>query len=135
MVLVLFLGGYEMKVIEEQMPGGSVETLLLAVLDAGPNYGYAIIKELNARANGILHLGEGTAYPVLYRLEEKKLVSSEWRLVGNGRNRKYYRLNSKGRRVLAANRQQWRRLALLMKRFSGSAPRLSPRLKLERVVL
>ena len=124
-----------MKVIGKQMPGGNVETLLLTVLEAGPSYGYAIVKELNERAKGILHLGEGTVYPVLYRLEGKKLVSSKWRLVGNGRNRKYYRLNAKGRRVLAANRQQWRRLALLMKRFSGSAPRLSPRLKLERVVL
>ena len=54
--------------LSKQTLDGNVETLILAVLEAGPSYGYAIVKELNDRAEGILQLGEGTIYPVLYRL-------------------------------------------------------------------
>ncbi len=102
--------------IRKQMLDGNVETLVLAVLEAGPSYGYKIVKELNERSEGILRLGEGTIYPVLYRLEEKKLVSAKWRLAENGRERKYYRLTTKGRKALAANLNQWQMLASVMRK-------------------
>ena len=105
-----------MRRINKQLLDGNVETLILAVLQAGPSYGYAIAKELNARSEGILALGEGTIYPVLHRLEQKGLLASKWRLADNGRRRKYYRLNPKGRRALAVNREQWDTLAAVMRR-------------------
>jgi len=95
------------------------QQVLLAVLQAGPSYGYAIAKELNARSEGILALGEGTIYPVLHRLEGKGLLASKWRLADNGRRRKYYRLNPKGRKALAINREQWDALAAVMRRVLG----------------
>ena len=63
-----------MRRLRKQTLDGNVETLLLAILQAGPSYGYAIVKELNERSEGILQLGEGTIYHVLHRLEEKKLA-------------------------------------------------------------
>jgi transcriptional regulator len=110
---------------------GNVETLILAILEAGPSYGYQIVKEINERAAGILQLGEGTVYPVLYRLEGKGLVSARWAAAENGRKRKYYRLNPKGRKALAANCRQWQLLAGLMKRvLRGTETRPSkPRLE------
>lgn len=108
-----------MRRINKQLLDGNVETLILAVLQAGPSYGYAIAKELNARSEGILALGEGTIYPVLHRLEQKGLLASKWRLADNGRRRKYYRLNPKGRRALAVNREQWDTLAAVMRRVLG----------------
>ena len=116
-----------MKPIRKQMLDGNVETMLLAILQAGPSYGYAIVKDLNARAKGILRLGDGKIYPVLYRLEEKKLISANWRTAENGRERKYYRLTAKGRKALAANCQQWRLLTLVMKEVLGSAESLLPK--------
>ncbi|MHC4644256.1 MAG: PadR family transcriptional regulator [Planctomycetota bacterium] len=115
-----------MKRIRKQTLDGNVETLILAVLEAGPNYGYAIVRELNTRAKGVLQLGEGTIYPVLHRMEDKRLISSSWRVSENGRERKYYRLTVKGRRALAANCQQWRLLTLIMKDVLGPAAELSP---------
>ncbi|MCK4957913.1 MAG: helix-turn-helix transcriptional regulator, partial [Planctomycetes bacterium] len=53
-----------MKKLRKQTLDGNVETLLLAILQSGPSYGYAIVKELDKRAEGILRLGEGTIYPV-----------------------------------------------------------------------
>lgn len=120
-----------MKRLQKQTLDGNVETMLLAVLEDGPSYGYAIVKELNSKADGILYLGEGTVYPVLHRLEEKRLVSASWRTAENGRQRKYYRLTNRGRKALAANCQQWRLLASVMKQVLGPAVKLSPKPRLK----
>ncbi|MHC4620125.1 MAG: PadR family transcriptional regulator [Planctomycetota bacterium] len=124
-----------MKLIRKQMLDGNVETMLLAVLEDGPSYGYAIVKELNKRAKGILRLGEGTVYPVLHRMEEKRWISANWRTADNNKQRKYYRLTSRGRKALAANCQQWRLLALVMKQVLGPAARLSPKPRLKGAVI
>ena len=112
--------------LSKQAFDGNVEALLLAILESGPSYGYAIVKELNLRAEGILKLGEGTVYPVLHRMEDKKLIAAKWRLAENGRQRKYYRLVPKGRKALAASREQWQTLSAVMAKVVGSAEKLSP---------
>ena len=117
--------------LRKQALDGNVETLLLAILEAGPSYGYAIAKELNGRCQGILQLGEGTIYPVLHRLEEKKFVSARWRLAENGRQRKYYRLTTKGRKALAANLNQWQMLASVMGKVLDSTEKLLPKPQLK----
>jgi PadR family transcriptional regulator, regulatory protein PadR len=110
---------------------GNVETLLLSVLEEGTSYGYAIVQELNKRAEGLLKLGEGTIYPVLHRLEERELITSEWQLAENARQRKYYRLAPKGKLALAENRQQWQMLIKVMKTVVESADNLTPKLELK----
>ncbi|MCK5001365.1 MAG: helix-turn-helix transcriptional regulator [Anaerohalosphaera sp.] len=119
-----------MKKLRKQTLDGNVETLLLSILESGPSYGYAIVKELNARAEGILKLGEGTIYPVLHRLEAKKLIASKWRLADNKRQRKYYRLTPKGRRAFANNLQQWQMLTMLIGKVVQTAEnKVIPHLK------
>jgi len=120
-------GRQKMTRLSKQTLDGNVETLILAVLESGPSYGYAIVKKLNERADGILQLGEGTIYPVLHRMEEKKLVASRWRLAENGRQRKYYRLVSKGHKALAVNRWQWQMLSAVMEKVLSSAPNFLPK--------
>lgn len=112
--------------LRKQALDGNVETLLLVILDEGPSYGYAVVQQLNERAAGILTLGEGTVYPVLHRLEEKKLIAATWRQAENGRNRKYYRLTSKGRKALVHNRQQWSALSQAMECFLGPLGKTEP---------
>ena len=98
---------------------GNVETLLLAILQNGPSYGYQIVQDLNEQAAGLLKMGEGTVYPVLHRLEERELITATWRDGDTGRKRKYYRLTSKGRRAQSANRQQWQSLVQVMETMLG----------------
>ena len=110
-----------MKKLRKQTLDGNVETLLLSILESGPSYGYAIVKELNGRADGILKLGEGTIYPVLHRLEEKKLIASKWCTAENNRQRKYYRLTPKGKKAFENNLQQWQMLTELMEKVVQTA--------------
>ena len=62
--------------IKKSMLDGNVETMLLSIIDRSPSYGYEIVRLLNEQSAGVLKLGEGTVYPVLHRLEKRKLISS-----------------------------------------------------------
>lgn len=121
--------------LKKQALDGNVETLLLTILESGPSYGYAIVKELNERAEGLLKLGEGTIYPVLHRLEEKKFIAAKWRSAETNRQRKYYRLTPKGRKALAANRHQWQILAEVMDKVIAASKKPVPVTQLKGVIV
>jgi PadR family transcriptional regulator, regulatory protein PadR len=86
---------------------GSSNSLLLCLLDKQPMYGYQIVKELEKKSQGYFKFKEGTLYPALHRLEKSGLISSEWEMLSNGRQRRYYSITDKGRATLAQEKTQW----------------------------
>jgi PadR family transcriptional regulator, regulatory protein PadR len=98
-----------MKVTNPNFQNGVPELLLLQLLAAREMYGYELVKEIQARTNGLLTFGEGCIYPILHYLEEKKLVKSQSREV-EGRSRNYYRLTSGGQRRLGELTADWSRV-------------------------
>ena len=70
-------------------------------------YGYQIVETLASESKGVFELGQSTLYPMLYNLEAKGLVASTNKKGDNGRNRRYYKLTSKGKKRLAKDREQW----------------------------
>lgn len=85
---------------------GHLDALLLAVLEPGPQHGYAVIEALRAGSGGALDLPTGTVYPALHRLERAGLIESDWQTVG-GRRRRAYRLTASGRAALGDQRAIW----------------------------
>lgn len=85
---------------------GSTATLVLTVLKGESLYGYALIKEIELRSNGIFEFKEGTLYPILHDLEDKECVESFWEVYEN-RRRKYYRITKKGLKLLEEKRLKW----------------------------
>ena len=86
---------------------GSSNSLLLSLLDGRTMYGYQIVKELEARSQGYFKFKEGTLYPALHRLEKSGLISSQWEILANGRQRRNYNITDKGRATLAQEKTQW----------------------------
>jgi PadR family transcriptional regulator PadR len=82
-------------------------SLLLSLLEEQPMYGYQIVKELETRSQGYFKFKEGTLYPALHRLEKSGLVSGNWEMLANGRQRRYYHITGKGQTKLAAEKSQW----------------------------
>jgi PadR family transcriptional regulator, regulatory protein PadR len=74
---------------------GPLERVLRTFLadTAAARYGYDLMKAAR--------LPSGTLYPLLARLEQQRLVASEWETPGQEgqRPRKYYRLTGEGIRV------------------------------------
>lgn len=92
----------------QQFKKGSLDMILLCLIARKETYGYEIITELNKKADVLGYAKEGTVYPVLYRLQEAKLI--QCRLVpaaANGGSKKYYSLTDKGRETLAELRSFW----------------------------
>lgn len=90
---------------------GHLDGLLLAVLEAGPAHGYAVIEALRAASSGTFDLPTGTVYPALRRLEDDGLVKSAWQEPVGERRRRVYQLTAKGRKTLAAQRETWQQFS------------------------
>lgn len=86
---------------------GSVDSLLLSLIDQQPMYGYQIIKELEQKSQGYFKFREGTLYPALHRLERAGLVRGVWQTLSSGQRRKYYHITEKGLLRLVEKRSQW----------------------------
>jgi transcriptional regulator len=87
---------------------GSLEMLILSLVEARPRHGYEIGKLIEARSGGRLAFALATLYPTLLRLESRGFIKGRWVEKPNERERCFYRLTPEGRRVLAAHRETWR---------------------------
>ncbi len=87
---------------------GNSESLLLYLVGQQPMYGYQIIRELERRSEGYFKFKEGTLYPALHRREKAGLIEGKWQTLSSGRQRRYYYITDKGRRILAEKMSQWR---------------------------
>jgi PadR family transcriptional regulator PadR len=86
---------------------GHLDGMLLAILQAQPLHGYAIVEEISRRSDGEFDLAEGTIYPALHRLEEAGLLSSSWEVV-SGRRRRVYALSHSGIEAVRDRVASWR---------------------------
>src|SRR5689334_3757799 len=87
--------------IERELMRGAGPVAVLKLLERSEMYGYQLVEALAQRTEGVLDMGQSTLYPLLYNLEAKGLIEATWRDGDSGRERKYYRLTSKGKRRLA----------------------------------
>jgi transcriptional regulator len=90
---------------------GTLDMLVLKVLQAGPQHGYGIAVRLQQRSAAVLQVEEGSLYPALYRMEQRGWIASEWGVSDNNRRARFYRLTRAGRKQLDAETESWRRLA------------------------
>lgn len=103
---------------------GSLDVLVLRTLAWQPMHGYGITRWLRETTHDVLQLEEGTLYPALYRLENRGLIRSDWRITENNRRARYYSLTAGGRRALTAQMKSWNAFAgAVEKVFAAPAPR------------
>lgn len=105
----------------KDLVAASAIPLILSILQRGDSYGYAIIQEVRARSGGEMQWADGMLYPILHRLEKRKLVRSYWGVAESGRKRKYYRLHRAGAEELVAQRAHWDRMHAMLRELEGGA--------------
>jgi PadR family transcriptional regulator PadR len=97
----------ERKGIGRELRRGSLELIVLHLLEQGEAYGYEIVTKLAEQTDGALEVTDGTLYPVLYRLERAGFVAIRWETPVRGVPRKYYRLTPAGQHELRQLTQEW----------------------------
>lgn len=100
---------------------GTLEMLVLEVLQHEPMHGWGITEIIERRSQGLLSVNQGSLYPALYRLVARGWLSSEWRTTENNRQARYYALTRAGRKQLAAERAQWEKLSRGVNLILGGA--------------
>jgi transcriptional regulator len=90
---------------------GTLDLLLLKMLALEPMNGWSIGQRLKVLSKDVLQVSDGALYPALHKLEQEGWITAEWRPSENNRRAKYYSLTRLGRRRLAEERENWRRLS------------------------
>jgi PadR family transcriptional regulator len=90
---------------------GTLDLLILQVVAPGPLHGYAIAQRLQQLSRAALQVQQGSLYPALHRLEERRWLKAEWRKTETGREAKFYSLTKTGRKQLDVERLNWERLS------------------------
>jgi PadR family transcriptional regulator PadR len=90
---------------------GTLDLLILQVLQWGPQHGYAISQALRTESGERLRVDTGSLYPALHRLERRKVIAAEWKLSENKQRTRVYRLTAEGRKQLVSERSRWSELS------------------------
>src|SRR5690242_14535492 len=102
-------------------------TLILLVLRTlqtlGPMHGYGIARRIEQISNDLLRLNQGTLYPALLRMEQEGWISCKWGASEKNRKAKFYSITRAGRRQLAKEAEDWRRISSAIERFVGFDPK------------
>ena len=89
---------------------GTLDLLILKTLAVGPLHGYTIAQRIQQRSDDVLVVEEGSLYPCLYRMEEKRWIAGEWGKSENNRRAKFYSLTRAGRKQLVEETVLWERV-------------------------
>jgi transcriptional regulator len=89
---------------------GSLVLLVLKSLEQGPMHGWGITLHIQRISNEVLRVEEGSLYPALHRMEQDGWIASEWGQSENNRRARFYKLTALGRKELAVEWENWRKI-------------------------
>ncbi len=90
---------------------GTLDMLVLQILEQEPQHGYGITRRLQALTDDTLQVDEGSMYPALYRMQKRGLIEAEWFLTESKRRAKIYSLTRAGRGQLKEKAVLWERFS------------------------
>jgi PadR family transcriptional regulator PadR len=96
---------------QSEMLKGTLDMMILRTLVGGDAHGHTIAKVIEHTSEDLLEVEQGSLYPALHRLEDRRWVSSYWGVSDNNRKAKFYRLTADGRKQLAHETSRWRQMA------------------------
>ena len=108
---------------KSDLPQGTLDMLILQVVALEPIHGYAIAQRMRQISRDVVQVPQGSLYPALHRLENRKILAAHWKPSETGRDAKYYRLTPKGCEYLAAETEKWERLSVAIRLILRAAPK------------
>jgi transcriptional regulator len=104
---------------KSQLLQGTLDLLVLRILELGSNHGWGISNRLQQMSKDGLKTNQGSLYPALHRLEMRGEVTSEMTASENNRRARVYTITRLGRRRLTNETETWQEFALSMQRVLG----------------
>jgi transcriptional regulator len=94
---------------------GTLDLLILRALTLGEMHGLGLANRIEQLTRGAFRVKPGSLFPALHRMEEAGWLTASWGESANNRRAKYYRLTKAGRRQVAAETSEWRRIVQAMR--------------------
>ena len=101
---------------------GTLDLLVLKLLEVGPNHGWGLAEQLEQVSDGVFDVNQGSLYPALQRLKRKGFVRSRWGVTENGRRARYYELTRGGSTGLKAELARWSKTSGAVNRVIALEP-------------
>jgi transcriptional regulator len=102
---------------------GTLILLVLRTLHAlGPMHGYGIARRIEQISKEVLQLNQGTLYPALLRMEQEGWIASKWGASDKNRKARFYSITASGRKQLARETEEWKRMSSTIERFLAFQP-------------
>ena len=95
---------------ERDLLAGTLDMLILRMLQAGPAHGLQIAQDIERRSDDVLLVEQGSLYPALHRLEERGWITSAWGMSDTNRKARFYQLTPTGKKQLATESSRWETL-------------------------
>lgn len=95
--------------IQDSLKKGTIEMIVLFLLDKEEMYGYQIRQEFKKRSDGYYSIPDASLYPTLYRLLERGFISEREEVIEN-RMRRYYKLEPSGKERLEETLEEYRKM-------------------------
>ena len=96
-----------MKTDDLGLINGTLDLLVMRTLAWGPRHGFAIARWIRAASDDAILVEDRALYLALHRLEERRLVESEWGLSENNRRARFYQLTRTGKKQLQSREEHW----------------------------
>ncbi|MCC9296146.1 PadR family transcriptional regulator [Clostridium sp. WLY-B-L2] len=103
--------------MNKEMLKGTIDILILSVLEKGDNYGYEISRIIKGTTSGTFEILEATMYLSLKRLEKQEFIDSYFGNKSNGGKRKYFKINRKGKERLLQLKDDWKKTVEIVNKF------------------
>jgi PadR family transcriptional regulator, regulatory protein PadR len=100
---------------------GTLDLLILRLLDLNPMHGSAIAERISQVTRGAFQVKAGSLFPALHRLEQKGWIAGQWRESIESRRVRTYTLTRDGRRQLVVEKKTWTRIVQAMTSLLESA--------------
>jgi PadR family transcriptional regulator PadR len=95
-----------------QILQGTLDLMILRTLATmGPQHAYGIATRLQQVSDDALNLNQGTIYPALVRIEQRRWTRGSWGKTENGREAKYYAITRAGLKALDEETERWRQMS------------------------
>ncbi len=100
---------------------GTLDVLILSMLEAGPDHGYGVTRRIHERTEGVLQVDDAALYQSLHRMRARGWIAGEWGVSDRGRRARFYRITPKGLDRLRAETASWARYSTAVGRVLGTS--------------
>ncbi|HEY2375988.1 MAG TPA: PadR family transcriptional regulator [Gemmatimonadaceae bacterium] len=100
---------------------GTLDLLILKTISASPMHGYGIAQHIKRLSRDVLQVDEGSLYPALQRLRQRRWLNAEWGQTPNNQRARYYTITAKGREQIGEQEAGFDEIVVAIRRVLRGA--------------